>query len=59
MNYNAVKVTLDDGRVFIVETMSTPYALAKLRMRGKVSESGEEVAYTAKVWYEFGSEVVK
>lgn len=57
--YNAIKVTLDDGHTFIVETTSAPYALAKLRMRGRVSESGQEVALVAKVYFDFNTEVVK
>ena len=56
---NAVKVTLDDGRSFIVEGTNVPIAIAKLRRRGKLSEPGKEVAFVAKIWCDFDSEVVK
>lgn len=59
MNHNAVKVTLDDGRSFICETANIIIAVTRLRQLCKVSASGEEVAYVAKVWYDFGSEVVR
>ena len=55
---NAVKVTLDDGRSFIIETTSTRVALAKLRNFGKISAEGCEVAFTAKVHHDFNTEVV-
>lgn len=56
---NAIKVTLDDGRSFIVEGTNGPHAIAKLRIQGKVSPSGYEVAYVAKVHYDFAAEVIK
>lgn len=57
MNYNAVKVTLDDGRSFIVETLSVLHAVGKLERLGKLSRG--EVAHANKVWCDFDSEVVK
>lgn len=61
MNYkpNAVKVTLDNGKSFIVQTVSTCTVMARLRTLGKVSPSGNEVAYTAKVYYDFSAEVTQ
>ena len=40
---NAVKVTLNDGRSFIVGGTNIPATLATLRRLGKVSPSGYEV----------------
>lgn len=56
---NAVKVTLDNGKIFIVETVSTCIAVAKLRALGKVSPSGNEVAYIAKIHCDFSAEVIQ